>query len=337
MATIDIDRIEQVTETALAGHGASPEVAASVARAVRVAESNGNRICGLYYVESYCVQLQTGRVDGKAEPVVSVERPGAVRVDGRLGFAQPAFDAGFTAAIESARANGVCGYSIEHTHTCTAVGYFTERLAREGLIAIGSTNASPRVAPPGGNRPILGTNPMAMAVPDGSGGVGFQFDFSTSAVALGRITMAAAAGEEIPLGWAVDADGEPTTDPEAALAGSLASAGGYKGFGLGLMVEVLAAGLTGGRRSVDVPPLKAAEGPPHDLGQFYLVIDPAAYDGGGFARVVEGLAESVAAQPGARLPGRGRTPASEVEVPDDLWALMISLADEGDEAAAAGD
>jgi (2R)-3-sulfolactate dehydrogenase (NADP+) len=326
MVAVDVEEIGRVTEVALVGHGAAPAVAASVARAVEVAESKGNRICGLYYVESYCRQLESGRVNGTAEPEIHHDRPGAVRVDGRFGFAQPAFDAGFEIAAAAARANGVCGYSIEHTHTCTALGYFTEQFAKAGLLAIGATNATARVAPPGGSVALLGTNPMAMAVPDGAGGVAFQFDFSTSAVALGRITMAAAAGEEIPLGWAVDREGRPTTEPEAALAGSLSSAGGYKGYGLGLMVEVLAAGLTGGRRSVDVPPLKAATGPPHDLGQFYLVVDPDGFNGRGFQQTLEGLARSVAEQPGARLPGRLAAGAvTSVEVPDDLWSTIVAL------------
>ena len=108
--------------------------------------------------------------------------------------------------------------------------------------------------PPGGTTPVLGTNPIAMAVPDGQGGVAFQFDFSTSAIAMGKITMAAAAGEPIPLGWAVDANGEPTTDAKAALEGSMLSAGGYKGYGFGLMAELLAGALTGSRLSVEVPP-----------------------------------------------------------------------------------
>ncbi len=327
MVAVSIDTIRQTTETALLTHGAAGNVASEVANAVAVAESNGNRICGLYYVESYCQQLQTGRLNGTAEPEVIVDRPGAVRVDGKLGFAQSAFAAGLPVALEAARTNGICGFSIEHTHTCTALGYFTEQLAQAGMLAIGATNATPRVAPPGGSKAVLGTNPMAMAVPDGDGGVAFQFDFSTSAVALGKITMAAAAGEEIPLGWAVDSDGQPTTDPNEALAGSLSSAGGYKGFGLGLMVEMLAAGLTGGRLSVDVPPLKAPEGEPHDLGQFYIVIDPGAYSGDGFYERLAALASEVEQQPGARLPGRGRQPASEVEVPDELWNLMEKLAE----------
>ena len=324
---LSLDEIEETTRRCLARHGAADGVAAEVARAVRVAEGNHNRICGLYYLESYCLQLESGRIDGHAEPVVNVDRPGAVRVDGRLGFAQSAFAAGFGVAVSAARSNGICGMSVEHTHTCTSLGYFTEQFAREGLLAIGATNASPRVSPPGGSVPVLGTNPIAMAVPDGDGGIALQFDFSTSAVALGKITMASAASEEIPLGWALDSDGKPTTDPVAALAGSLVSAGGYKGYGIGLLVEVLAGALTGCRLSVDVPPLKSPEGEPHDLGQFYVVIDPDSYSGRTFYDRLAALAESIAVQEGARLPGVGRRPTDPVDVEDSVWTLVTELAD----------
>ena len=326
MTQVSLDTIESTTHRALVRHGCRDDIAVHVANAVRVAEGNGNRICGLYYLESYCRQLETGRIDGDVDPVVSVDRPGTVRVDGRLGFAQSAFAAAFPHAVASARANGICGLSVEHTHTCTSLGYFTEQFAREGLLGIGATNATPRVAPPGGSRAVLGTNPFAMAVPDGEGGIAFQFDFSTSAVALGKITMAAAAGEEIPSGWAVDSEGNPTTDPDAALDGSLLSAGGYKGYGIGLMVEVLAGALTGCRLSVDVPPLKTPEGPPHDLGQFYVVVDPASYSGDGFHERLVALGRSISEQPGARLPGADSTPMDPVEVEDDVWALVLDSA-----------
>ena len=326
MPLLKLDDVEQASHRALVSHGARDDTAGLVARAIRVAESNGNRICGLYYLESYCKQLETGRINGIVEPMVTVDRPGAVRVDGRLGFAQSAFAAGLPVAIASARTNGICGMSVEHTHTCTSLGYFTEQFACAGLLAIGATNATPRVSPPGGSTPVLGTNPIAMAVPDSSGGVAFQFDFSTSAVALGKITMAAAAGDKIPLGWAVDADGHPTTDPQAALDGSLVSAGGYKGYGIGLMVEVLAAALTGCRLSVDVPPLKTPDGQPHDLGQFYVVVDPTSYSGAGFHERILALGESIVGQPGARLPGADRVPTDPVEVEDDVWKLVLGLA-----------
>ena len=323
---LSLDEIEETTRRCLARHGAADSVAAEVARAVRVAEGNHNRICGLYYLESYCLQLESGRIDGHAEPVVNVDRPGAVRVDGRLGFAQSAFAAGFGVAVSAARSNGICGMSVEHTHTCTSLGYFTEQFAREGLLAIGTTNASPRVSPPGGSVPVLGTNPIAMAVPDGDGGIALQFDFSTSAVALGKITMASAADEEIPLGWALDSDGKPTTDPVAALAGSLVSAGGYKGYGISLMVEILAGAMTGCRLSADVPPLKTTDGEPHDLGQFYVVVDPDSYSGAGFYDRLTALGKSISSQPGARLPGTDRTPSDPVLVEGPVWARVLELA-----------
>lgn len=329
MASVSLGDIEATVERALVVHGAGVDAARSVARAVKVAEANGNRICGLYYVESYCRQLETGRVLGAVEPVVDASRPGALRVDARFGFAQPAFDAGFELAVAAARSAGTCGYAVEHSHTCTSLGYFTEQFAEVGLLAIGATNSTARVAPPGGSSPILGTNPLAMAVPARNGGVAFQFDYSTSAVALGKITMAAAAGEPIPPGWAVDADGNDTTDPDAALGGSLLSAGGYKGYGLGLMVEILASALTGSLPSTEIPPLKAPTGPHHDIGQFYVVIDPKAFGGDTFWDRVDALGEIVAAQPGARLPGAGRSSpddSHQVEVDDDLWALTTSLA-----------
>jgi len=325
MTLISLNEIEETTRKSLIKHGASEKIASLVARAVRVAEGKGNRICGLYYVESYCLQLTSGRVDGVIEPTIHVDRPGTVRVDGHFGFAQSAFAAGFDTALQAARNNGICSYSIEHSQTCTSLGYFTEQFAQAGMLTIGATNASAVVAPPGGTTPVLGTNPVAMAVPDGHGGVAFQFDSSTSAIAMGKITMAAAAGESIPLGWAVDSNGEPTTDPKAALQGSMLSAGGYKGYGFGLMAELLAGALTGSRLSVEVPPLKAPEGPPHDLGQFYIVIDPGAYDKN-FLQRLEQLAEAIESQPGARLPGSGRLIKDQVEVDPELWSLIKDLA-----------
>jgi len=193
------------------------------------------------------------------------------------------------------------------------------------LIALGFTNSSARVAPPSGTKRLLGTNPLAMAVPARNGGIAFQFDFSTSAIALGKITMAAAAGEDIPLGWAVDVDGNDTTDPNAALEGSMLSAGGYKGYGLGLMVEVLAAALTASTMSVDIAPLKTPDGPYHDIGQFYLLIDPASYSGDGFWDTIDALAAQLEDQPDARLPGTGRSLPDVVVVDAAVWDSTLAL------------
>jgi len=321
---VSVPDIEACSKAALIAHGAGAWQASEVARAVARAEATGNVICGLYYLESYCLQLASGRVKGKVEPQVTTPRPGSVLADACFGFAQPAFSRALPQAVAAARTNGVAMLAVAHAHTCTSLGYFTEQIAAEGLIGIGFTNASAVVAPPGGNAPVLGTNPLAVTVPGLDAPV-LHFDFSTSAVALGKITMAKAAGEAIPLGWAVDAQGRPTTDPAEALKGALVSAGGYKGWGLGLLVEVLAACMTGSVNSVDVKGLKLPDGPPHDLGQFYLLLDPGAY-GDHFAERFARLAGVVAEQEGGRIPGAARRVMTQVEVPDALWALTERLA-----------
>lgn len=324
MPDIALDEIHRATKSALTRHGAAPWIAEEVALAVRKAEAVGNRICGLYYLESYCQQLQSGRVDGTVEPVVSHPKPGVVAVDAKFGFAQPAFARGLPEAIAAAQECGVASLAVGHAHTCTSLGYFTEQIARAGLIGLGLTNASPIVAPPGGKTRVIGTNPIAFSVPDGAGGIAMQFDQSTTTVALGKITMAKAAGERIPEGWAIDADGQPTTDPEAALGGSLVSMGGYKGWGFGLMAELLAAGMTGGVVSRDVKPLKAPEGPPHDLGQYYLLMDPGSSPD--FFDRLGRIAEGVALDEGARMPGQGKAAQDPVTLEQAVWDQTRALA-----------
>lgn len=321
---VAVAEIRAQSEAALIAHGAGPWQASEVARAVARAEETGNVICGLYYLESYCVQLVSGRVNGTVEPQVTASRPGAITADARFGFAQPAFARALPLAVAAARMNGIASLAVAHSHTCTSLGYFTEQIAAEGLIGVGLTNASAIVAGPGGKQPILGTNPLAMTLP-GDGAPALHADFSTAAVALGKITMAKAAGEPIPLGWAVDAEGVPTTDPARALEGALVSAADYKGWALGLLVEVLAAGLTGSVNSLDVKGLKLPDGPPHDLGQVYILIDPACH-GGAFADRVARVAEAVARDPGVRLPGVPRRKLDPVDVPDALWRRVTELA-----------
>lgn len=321
---ITVQEIEAKSKSALIAHGAAVMQAGHVAAAVARAEATGNVICGLYYLESYCTQLVSGRVSGTVFPTVTKPRLGAIKSDAKFGFAQPAFAAGLDEAIKSAADNGIASLAVANAHTCTSLGFFTEQIAARGMIGIGMTNASPVVAPPGGNKAVIGTNPIAMTVP-GKPNPALHFDFSTSAVALGKITMAKAAAETIPLGWAVDADGNPTTDPDAALKGALVSAGGYKGWGFGLMVELLAAGMTGSVNSLDVKGLKLPDGPPHGLGQFYIIMDPTTY-GPHFTDRFARIAEAVADQEGARIPGADRKVMNEIDVPDALWALVERLA-----------
>ena len=323
MPKISVKDIRNISKTALVRHGALDWISEEVADAVAASESVGNRICGLYYLESYCQQLISGRVNGQASPDIQLVRPGAIYVDADDGFAQPAFSKGLPEALKLAKENGIASLSIGRAHTCTSLGYFTKIIAENGYLGLGLTNASPIVAPPGGKSRIIGTNPIAFSVPDGNGGVAMQFDQSTTTVALGKITMAKAAGKRIPEGWALDKDGKATTDPEEALKGTLVSAGGYKGWGFGLMAEILVAGMTGGLISKNVAPLKAKDGKPHNLGQFYIIIDPLS--GALFYDRLQELTTIISSEEGTRMPGQYTVPQTEVDVPDDLWNLAFGL------------
>ena len=323
MAQISVANIFRHSKATLLKFGAIDWIADAVAEAIAKSESVGNRICGLYYLESYCLQLQSGRVNGDVEPIVSQERGGIVRVDAQFGFAQPAFQKGLASACLAAVENGISSLAIGRAHTCTSLGYFTEQIAKKNLIGIGFTNASPIVAPPGGKSRIIGTNPIAFSVPDGNGKTAIHFDQSTTAVALGKITMAKAAGEKIPLGWALNKNGKPTTDAAAALQGSLVSSGGYKGWGFGLMAEVLAAGIAGGLASQFVQPLKATNGEPHNLGQYYILIDPQKSNS--FENLLNDLKAAVSQDEGTSLPGQDKVEEEFVTVPNDLLALLEQL------------
>jgi (2R)-3-sulfolactate dehydrogenase (NADP+) len=155
----------------------------------------------------------------------------------------------------------------------------------------------------GGAAPLYGTNPIAFAAP--REGPPLVIDLSLSLVARGKVMAAAQRGEPIPQGWALDADGNATTDAEAALKGTMVPAGGAKGAALALMVEVLSATLTGANPSREASSFFDADGPPPGVGHLAIAIDPDAA-AAGFVPRMEALAAAIEAEPGARVPGSGR-------------------------------
>jgi (2R)-3-sulfolactate dehydrogenase (NADP+) len=189
------------------------------------------------------------------------------------------------------------------------VGYHVARIAREGLLALGFVNAPASIAPAGGTRPVFGTNPIALAVPR-AGRAPLVLDQSSSIVAKSEIVVHQQRGEPIPLGWALDKDGEPTTDPQAALAGgTMVPAGGYKGAGLALIVEIFAAWLTGANLSIDASSFADNLGGSPRTGQFFVAFDIGALAGEDSAERLERLFAAIAGQAGARLPGERRAAA----------------------------
>lgn len=322
MAQMTLDEIELLASDALVGAGASPANAAAVARSTRMAERDGVRSHGLMYVPIYAEHVQCGKVDGKAEPKVETPRPALVRVDAGSGFAHPAIDAGFEAMIAAARSQGVGVMSIFNSYNCGVLGHHAERIAREGLLGLCFTNAPASIAPTGGKEPVIGTNPFALGVP-GNGEPSFVIDQSASAIAKSEIMLRNREGQPIPEGWALDANGNPTTDPATALKGSMVPSGGAKGFGAGLMVEVFAAALSGAVLGKDASPFSGTAGGPPNTGQTFLAIDPDPLSGGGFGERIAGLAEAITAQDGTRLPGSRRVGARDntsgnIDVSDDL-------------------
>ncbi|MEM8749065.1 MAG: Ldh family oxidoreductase [Pseudomonadota bacterium] len=300
-----LDAIETLATDALVGAGATRENAASVARSTRRAERDGVRSHGLLYVPIYAEHVQCGKVDGQAVANVEQPKPAAVRVDARSGFAHPAIDAGFDALTNAARSQGIGVMTVFNSYNCGVLGHHAERIAEEGLVGLCFTNAPASIAPIGGSKPVIGTNPFALGVP-GDDGVAFVIDQSASAIAKSEIMLRNREGEALEEGWALDADGNPTTDPATALKGSMVPSGGAKGFGAGLMVEIFAAALSGAVLGKDASPFSGTVGGPPNTGQCFIAIDPDSTSGGSFGARVASLVGAIGQQPGARLPGSRR-------------------------------
>lgn len=333
--TLAVADIEALALAALTRAGATEAGAAPLAAAIAAAERDGIASHGLMYLPTYCEHLRCGKVNGLAQPRVDQPTPGVIRVDAGNGFAHPAIAAGHPRLIEAARTQGIACLAIRESYNCGVLGYHTERIAAAGLLGLGFTNAPASIAPAGGMRPVIGTNPISLAVP-GTGGVGILIDQSASVVARSEVMKRARAGQPIPEGWALDADGAPTTDAAAAMTGTMVPAGGYKGVGIGLLVEVMAAAMTGALLGKDAAPFSGTKGGPPRTGQFFLAIDPGATAGAtagdGFAARIAMLCDAVTAQPGARLPGAGRiaararADAAGIAVDPDILARVQALA-----------
>ncbi len=307
-----LEEIGALVSSALQGAGASAENAASMSRSTVRAERDGIRSHGLMYVPIYAEHVVCGKVDGKAIPHVTRSRPGAISVNAASGFAHPAIDAGWDMLVDAARENGIAAMTIYNSYNCGVLGHHAERLAEQGFVGLCFTHAPASIAPVGGNQPVIGTNPFALAVGDGNGGATLVIDQSASAIAKSEIMLRAREGKPIETGWALDKDGKPTTDAEAALEGSMVPSGGYKGFGAGLMVEILASCLAGAALSKNASPFSGKAGGPPGTGQCFIALDPDGFSSGFDGRITE-LAEAISKQEGARLPG-DRRKANRAEI-----------------------
>ena len=303
---LDRRELEGLVAAALVASRTELTIAATVARALVQAEIDGQKGHGLSRVPSYAAQARSCKVDGHAAPEWRQTRAGTAMVDVRGGFAYPAFEMAITELPKLADNAGIAAAGFVRSHHAGVLGWHMERLAEKGLIGLAFANTPQAMTAWGGAKGVFGTNPIAFAAPRVSGAP-IVIDLALSLVARGKIQTAAQNGEAIPAGWAFDASGQPTTDAKAALAGTLAPAGGVKGAALALMVELLAAAVTGANFATDASSFFEGDGEPPGVGQLFIAIAPDAF--AGRARVferIETLAAAIEGDSGARIPGTRR-------------------------------
>lgn len=304
--TLTLAEIEKLSHDALVAAGTSPENAAPLAKATAMTEADGVASHGLAYIPIYAEHVQCGKVDGHAKPVLTQPKPSVVKVDAATGFAHSAIDLGFEKLIPAAKEQGVAVLAVNNSYNCGVLGVHTQRLAQAGLMGIGFTNAPASIAPTGGAIPVVGTNPFSISAPGPEGKAEVLIDQSASTIAKSEVMKHAREGKPVPEGWVLDAEGNPTTDPDAGLKGSMVPSGGYKGVGVALMVEMMAAAMSGATLGKDASPFSGTKGGPPKTGQFFIAIDPEATSGGAFASQLAALTAAVRAESGVRVPGDGR-------------------------------
>lgn len=298
-----IEQAEEFVAAIFERNGVAPVSARSTARALVAAEAAGQGGHGFRRIPAYIGQLRAGKANGEAQPVATQLRPGVLSIDAGHGYAYPAIDLAIDQLPAMARAQGIALAVIGRSHHAGVMALTVERLAEQGLVAFMVANAPASMAPWGGIKPLYGTNPIAFAAPI-AGADPLVIDLALSKVARGKIMAARQKGESIPDDWALDSQGRPTTDPDEAINGTMVPAGDAKGAALALMVEVMAAGLTGGNFGFQASSLLDDTGTAPSLGHTIIAIDPQIAGNDVFANRLSQMASEIEGQENARLPGR---------------------------------
>ncbi|MDE2121564.1 MAG: Ldh family oxidoreductase [Betaproteobacteria bacterium] len=332
MPVLSLSEAHDLAVRALRGAGAGADMAQSTASALVAAEAQGLASHGLSRVPQYCAHLRLGRVNGEAVPKVIHARSAACLVDADDGLAFPACALAVQEALRRARECGTAFAGVTRSHHFGAAAQHLMPLAEAGMVGLGFGNSPAAMPAWGGRRALFGTNPIAAVFPRRDAPP-LVIDLSLSEVARGKLMVAAKEGRSIPLGWAVDRDGQPTTDPKAGLEGSMLPAGGVKGAMLALMVELLCCALTGASFGFEADSFFVDAGNRPRIGQAFVAIDPAALAGREvFDERIETLLAAMCADDGVRLPGRRRFDLAEraradgVTVPPALEQQLRELA-----------
>jgi L-2-hydroxycarboxylate dehydrogenase (NAD+) len=300
---IDAGELLQWTAVILERLGTPPDIAADVAEVLLSSDRRGIASHGTARLVQYAALVDARVLDPAARPTIERDRPALVLVDAHNGWGQHSSRYGVDLAIARAREAGSCTVVVKGSNHYGIAGWYALRAAQQGLIGVSMTNSSPLVAPTRSRLPMLGTNPIAVAAPAGRYDA-FCLDMATSTVPRGRIEVAARRGWSLPVGWAIDSDGNPATTPQAALDGALhplgggEATGGYKGYGLALVVDLLTGILGGAAFGPNTVSLFSTHEGPANLGETFIAIDPAAIDEpGAFEARMEVLVSQLMAAP----------------------------------------
>jgi len=326
---LPLTEVEALVSRQLQAAGANLAMAEATARALVLAEAQGLGSHGLSRVAQYATHLRNGRVNGAAQPQVLRRKGGAVLVDADEGLAFAACALAVSEAIAAAREHGISIAGVVRSHHCGVLVDHLRVVAAAGMVGLGFANSPAAMPAAGGRHPIFGTNPVAAVFPRGEGDP-LMIDLSLSEVARGKLMVAAKEGRAIPEGWALDAAGQPTTDPKAGMAGSMLPIGAVsspKGAMLALVVELLVTALIGGQFGFEASSFFVDEGNRPGIGQAFIVIDPGALAGSaGYLSRVEVLVAEMLSDDGVRLPGarrealRRRAQTDGIDVADPLLA-----------------
>ena len=321
---------ERLVSTALQRAGAHAGMADSTARALVLAEAQGIGSHGLSRVAQYATHLKNGRADPAAVATLRARKGAALVVDAAEGLAFPACDLAVAEAIAAAREHGIAIAGVVRSHHCGVLVDHLRPVAAAGLVGLGIANSPSAMPAAGGRHPIFGTNPVAAIFPRAAAAP-LMVDLSLSEVARGKVAVAAKEGKAIPPGWALDADGNPTTDAKAALAGAMLPIGAVsspKGAMLALVVELLVTALIGANFGFEASSFFVDEGNRPGIGQAFIVIDPGALAGREhYLSRLEVLVADMLRDEGVRLPGGrreallARARAEGIEVPDALVVM----------------
>ena len=281
------------------------------------AEFSGIKSHGFHYLPIYCNHLKIGKVKGNASPRFEQISSSSIKIDADNGFAHTAINIGLEHLKKMSSNEGISCMSIYNSYNCGVLGFHTKRIAEKNLIGLGFTNAPASIAPIGGIKPVIGTNPYSIAAPL-NGKPSIIIDQSASIVAKSEISVRAKTGEPIPKGWAFDKDGKVTTNAKEALKGTMAPSGGYKGFGTGLLVEILTACVAGGSLGTQASSFAGEDGGPPSTGQFFIAINPKKFNQD-FESHLEQLLVSISSQEGSRVPGSKRLKAFNENIDNDIF------------------